>query len=110
MINDLDQGESLRELIARLIDNAKAYCKAEVDLVRTTVKVKLVEARFAAIFVVLALFLINAAVIVLVAALGMALARWLGPAGGLAAGALIALAIAGVLVKLAVSQLTGKKA
>lgn len=106
----IDQGESLRDLIARLIDNTKAYMKAEVDLVRTTVKVKLIEARFAAAFVVVALCLVNAATIVLVAALGMALARWLGPAGGLAVAAVLALVIAGVLVKLAVSQLTGKKA
>ena len=96
-----DQGDTLRELIARLIDSGKAYLRAELLLVRTTIKVRLIEAKYVAVFAVAAGLLGLAGVIVLVAALGLALARWLGPAGGLAAAGLIALLAAGLLMKYA---------
>lgn len=88
---------SLRELVARLIDSTKAFVQAEVALVRRTFTVWAGAAKAAAILFVIALILVNAAVIVLLAALGMALATWLGTAGGLAVAALIGLAAAGLL-------------
>lgn len=99
--------ESLRELVARLIDSGKAYAQAEVALVKTTVSVRAAQAKPAAIFGVIAILLVQAALTVLVAALGMALAQWLTPAGGLAAGAVIALLIAGLLGWMAARRLSG---
>ncbi len=97
-----DQGESLRDLIARLIDSGKAYLRAELQLVRKTVKLRLIEARTLAVFGIGAAVLAQAGVVALVAALGLALAPLLGPAGGLAAAGGLALLVAGVLGWLAV--------
>ena len=99
--------ESLRDLVARLIDSAKAYLNAEVALIKTTASVRIAQAKPAAIFAVTAILLVQAALTVLVAALGMLLARWLTPAGGLAAGAVLALLVAGLLGWMAARQLSG---
>ena len=99
--------ESLRELVARLIDSAKAYLTAEVTLVKTMVSVRVARAKPAAIYGVIAILLVQAALTVLIAALGMLLATWLTPAGGLAMGAVIALLIAGLLGWLAARSLSG---
>lgn len=105
-----DQEElSLRDLIARLIDSAKAYLRAEVALVRKTVEVRLDQAKPAAAFAIGAVMLVQAALVILLAALGMGLATWLGPAGGLAVAGLVGLLIAGLLVWAAVSRFTGSK-
>jgi asparagine N-glycosylation enzyme membrane subunit Stt3 len=105
-----DHGElSLRDLIARLIDSAKAYVRAEVALVKKTVEVRLDQAKPAAAFAIGAVMLVQAALVILLAALGMGLATWLGTAGGLAAAGLIGLLIAGLLIRLAISRFTGSK-
>ena len=105
-----DQGDlSLRDLIARLIDSAKAYLRAEVALIKKTVEVRLGQAKPAAAFAIGAILLVQAAVVILLAALGMALATWLGAAGGLAAAGLIALSVAGLLVWLAIRKFTGSE-
>lgn len=98
-------GASLRELIARLIEDGKAYAQAEIAVVKATARAWLAPAKIAVPLVIVAIFLLQAALTVLVAALGIALATWLGTAGGLAVGALIVLAIAGLLVGIAVSKL-----
>ena len=99
-----EQEISLRDLIARLIDSGKAYAKAELLVVRKTAKLRLVEAKWVAAFAGTAAVLALAGVIVLLAALGLALARWLGPAGGMAAAGLTALIVAAVLVKYAIDH------
>lgn len=105
-----EQGEySLRDLIARLIDSAKAYLRAEVTLIKKTVEVRLDQAKPAAVFAIAAVMLVQAALIVLLAALGMGLAIWLGTAGGLAVAGLIGLLVSGLLVWLAISRFTGSK-
>ncbi|WP_293972675.1 phage holin family protein [Sphingomonas sp.] len=95
---------SLRELLARLIEAGRAFAQAEIALVRKTVAAWAGAAKIGAALIIVALILANAAVIVLVAALGMALARWIGPAGGLAVAALIALIVAGLLGWLAAKR------
>lgn len=99
-----NQEESLGDLISQTIDDAKAYARAELQLVRKTVKVRLIEARYFAIFAGSAATLGLAGVVVLVAALGLLLGRWLGPAGGLAVAGLLALLVSGLLVKYAVAH------
>jgi hypothetical protein len=102
-----DQGETLRDLVARLIDSAKAYARAEIALARQTVASRLARARPAIVLLACALLFAQAALTVLVGALGMLLASCVGVAGGLAIAALLALAIAAVLGWLAIRLLRG---
>jgi len=103
--HDLTREESLRDIVARVVEDGKDYARAEVALVKTTVTSKVDAVKPAVIFYAVALVLALAALPVLVAALGMALAIWLGVAGGLAVGAVIVLAMAGLFVLLANSRL-----
>lgn len=104
------QDDTLGELVTRLSEDAKAYAKAEVAVVKRSVLARVAAIKPSAIYIVLAILLVQAALTVLTAALGMVLAIWLGPPGGLAAGAVIVLAVAGLLVRLAVVKLRGKPA
>jgi high-affinity K+ transport system ATPase subunit B len=88
---------SLRDLIARLIQSGKAFVEAEIALVLGAVRAWAGAAMIIAALALVAFILVNAAIVVLLAALGMALATWLGMAGGLAVAALIALLVAGLL-------------
>ena len=98
--------ESVRELIARLIDETKAYVKAEIAVVKATALAWIGRAKVAVPLIAVAILLLQAALTVLVAALGLALATWLGTAGGLAVAAVIVLLIAGICVGVAASQLS----
>lgn len=97
-------GDSLRALVVRLIDDAKAYALAEFKVVRATALAWLKPAKIAVPLVLAAVILVQAAFTALVAALGFLLAIWLGPAAGFAIAGLLALLIAAGLVALAVSQ------
>lgn len=88
---------SIRALVARLIEAGKAFVEAEIALVKTTIAAWAGAAKIGAALLIVALLLALAGLIVLVAALGMALAIWIGPAAGLAIAALIALLLAGLL-------------
>lgn len=100
-----EEPESLRDLVARVIDNTKAYVRAEVALVKQTAATKTSQAAVPAILVVVAVVLLQAAITVLAAALGLFFARWLGSAGGLAVAALVVLAISGALVWIAINRI-----
>ncbi|UAK23882.1 hypothetical protein [Sphingomonas nostoxanthinifaciens] len=102
-----DQEESLRDTVARLVENAKAYARAELNLVRQTVLARVNQLRPALILGIAAILIVQAALVIAIAALGMLLALWIGPAGGLALAALIALAIAGLFGWIAVKRITG---
>jgi hypothetical protein len=106
---DLDQGETLRDLVTRLIDSAKSYVRAEIALARKIVASRVARAKPAIVLLVCALLFTQAAVTVLVGAIGMVLAMWLGVAGGLAIAALLALAAAALLGWLAIRLLTGSE-
>jgi hypothetical protein len=97
-------GASLRELVARLINDGKAYAIAEIAVVKATINKWLAPAKTAVPLVIVALLLVQAALTVLVAALGYTIAIWIGPAGGFAIAAVVALLIAGGLVAYAVSK------
>lgn len=99
---DPGEQESLRDLIARLIDSGKAYARAEVALVRQTFVTRIGQIKPAIALAVPAIFIVQAALTVLLVALGFVLARWLGPAGGMALAAVIGLGIAGLLIWLAI--------
>ena len=93
---DLDEAP-IGELFGRLIDDGKAYAKAEVDLVRARGLAQADRAKLPAILGGLAVFFGLAGVIALVLTLVLSLASLIGPlAGGLLA-TLITLVIAGGL-------------
>ncbi len=103
-VHDADSG-SLRDLATRVIDDGKAYLQAEVNVVKQTVSTKVGQIGPAAALLVGALLLVQAALTVLTAALGLLLAQWLGSAGGFAAAALIGLVLAGLLAWMAIRRI-----
>ena len=85
------------ELVSQLIDDGKAYAKAEIDLVKALAADKASAARSAAILLGLALFVAFGAVVALCVGIVMALATLMGPLlGGIVAFILIG-AVAGLL-------------
>ena len=97
--------ESLGEIVTRVVDNGKDYVRAEIAVVKATARSKVEALKPAAIYIVVAVFLLQAALTVLAAALGMAFAPWLGTAGGLAVGAVIVLAVVGLLGLMAAGRI-----
>lgn len=104
-----DQDKSIGDLATTLLDNGKAYARAEVALVKQTVLARVAAMRTSAILLVAALILLQAALTGLVIAFGMLLAPWLGVPGGLGASALLTLVLIGVLAWIAVGKLKGAK-
>ena len=102
-----DRAGSIGTLLLRLIENAKAFVRAEIALAKATAFDWVAQAKIALMFLTVAAVLALAGLIVLLAALGMALAPLLGVAGGLAAAALLGLMSAAILVLLAVRLFKG---
>jgi hypothetical protein len=99
--------ESLRDLLMRVIDNTKAYVRAEINLVKTTVSTKAGKAGPALGLLVVALLVIQASLTVLVVALGALLACWIGWPAGLGLAAVIGFAMSGILAWTAYKKLMG---
>lgn len=97
--------ESLRHVVGRVIEDGKDYARAEVEVAKQVALAKVAVLRPVAIILVAVLFLAQAALTVLVAALGLWLARWLGPAGGLAVAAAAVLLLCAILAAGAVNRL-----
>ena len=92
------------ETVARLVDEGKAYARAEVDLARARLDVKMVRIRAVALLGGLALRFGIGALVALAMTAVLTLADLVGPlGGGLLATALIA-AIAGGLAFLALKR------
>jgi hypothetical protein len=99
--------ESLRDLLGRVIDNLKAYLRAEVALVRATASDKAGKAIPALGLFAVALLLLQATLTVALVALGASLALWLGWPGGLALAAVIGLLATGLLGWIGYRKLMG---
>ena len=85
------------ELFGKLIDDGKAYAKAEIGLAKATAEAKANAAKKPALLGAAALLFLIAGVVVLCMTLALALATLVGPlAGGLIA-ALVTFGIAAVL-------------
>jgi hypothetical protein len=85
------------ELVSQLVDEGKAYAKAEIDLVKAIAADKAATARTAAILLGLALFIAFGAIVALSVGIVLALAALIGPLlGGIVAFILIG-AVAGLL-------------
>jgi hypothetical protein len=98
--------ESLGSLFGRLVEDGRDVARAEVALYQEIAKDRASRSGLAVGFIGGALLLAIAATTMLLISLGQGLAHWIGPAWGSLVSALIGFAIAGLLVKLAVSRLT----
>jgi hypothetical protein len=97
------------EVVSQLIDEGKAYAKAEFDLAKATAIAKVGELKVPAIMLFAALLFAQAAVTVLAVTIALALAPLIGPLGGGLVAVLVAGGAAALLGWLAVQRLTGKK-
>ena len=106
MVDGGDEDERpIGELFGQLIDEGKAYAKAELGLAKATAESKTPAAKKPALLGAGALLFLIAGVVVLSMTLALALATLIGPlAGGLIAAA-ITLGIAAVLGLLAKREL-----
>ena len=85
------------ELFGRLVDEGKAYAKAELNLVRVTAETKADAVKKPLVLGAIALLFVQAGVVVFGITIAMALATLIGPlAGGLVA-TMICFGIAGLL-------------
>lgn len=99
-----DEDASIGETASRLVEEGKAYARAELDVVRARLDVKLVRIRAVAILGGVALLFAIGALIALAVTAVLALASLLGPlGGGLAATALIG-ALAALFAYLAMKR------
>jgi len=100
MVNGGDENveeKPIGELFGKLIDDGKAYAKAELGLAKATAEAKANAAKKPALLGAAALLFLIAGVVVLCMTLALALATLVGPlAGGLIA-ALATFGIAGLL-------------
>ena len=92
-----DDEKPIGELFGRLVDDGKAYARAEFNLARATAESRAEAAKKPLALAAAALLFVQAGVVVFGVAIAMGLAPLIGPlAGGLVA-ALIMFAIAGLL-------------
>ena len=106
---DEDDDKPIGELFGRLIDEGKAYARAEAGLLKAQSSAEADRFKVPAMLLGGAVLLVIAAVIALVLTIGAALATLIGPlAGGLVA-VVIALAVAGGLALLAKQRLEAPK-
>lgn len=107
--DDVEEEKPIGELVSRLIDEGKAYGRAELELVRAHAEVAVERVKRPAISIGVAVAFALAGVIALVMTLVLSLASLLGPlAGGLLA-TLAAFAIAGLFGWLALRQWQAKR-
>lgn len=100
-----DPDRSIGELIERLFDEALDYGRAELALLKAQGLELVQDYVRAAILFVAAVIIGLAGIVTLFVGVAIALARWLGPLGGAAVSTLLAAAIAGLLVWLAIREL-----
>ncbi|HEY1143908.1 MAG TPA: phage holin family protein [Sphingomicrobium sp.] len=103
--NPADNERPVGELVHELIEDGKAYARAELDVVKATAAAKVAAFKLPAILFGVAFVLVLAAIVALAYGVAAGLATLIGPlAGGFIAFLLFA-AIAGVLAWVGVSKL-----
>ena len=104
-----DDEQSIGEVVSDLVDQGKAYAKAEVELVKAQAMAKVEQFKVPAILLFGALLFAQAAVTVLAVAVALGLAPLIGPFGGGLVAVVLAGGIAGLLAWLAIKRLQGAK-
>ena len=84
------------ELFSKLIDEGKAYAKAEVNVVKAMATSKVSAVKTPAILFGTAYLLLNAAIVALAVGVALGLATLIGPLAGGAAGFLLFAGLAGL--------------
>lgn len=104
---DPEDEQPIGEIVHQLIDQGKAYAKAEVDLAKAQALAKAAALKAPAILLFSALLFAQAAVTVLAVTVAMTLAPLIGPLGGGLVAVLIAGGTAALLAWLGVQKLKG---
>lgn len=108
MLKTPDQGpppapdRSIGEMIEQLFDDALDYGRAELNLLKARALEVAQSYVRAAILIAIAAVLGLAGIVTLFVGIAFGLARWIGPLGGAVVSMLIAAALAGLLVWIAV--------
>ena len=97
------------EVVHQLIDEGKAYAKAELDLAKAQAMAKANELKVPAILLFAALLFAQAAVTVLAVTIALTLAPRIGPLGGGLIAVLVAGGAAALLGWLGLERLKGHK-
>jgi len=97
------------EVVSDLVEQGKAYAKAEVELAKAQALAKVGELKVPAILLFSALLFAQAAVTVLAVAVALGLAPLIGPFGGGLVAVLFAGGVAALLGWLGVQKLQGRK-
>lgn len=101
--------QPIGEVVHQLIDEGKAYAKAEFDLARAQALAKAAALKVPAVLLFGSLLFAQAAVTVLAVTIALALAPSLGPLGGGLVAVLLTGGAAALLGWIAVNKLKGKK-
>jgi hypothetical protein len=101
--------QPIGEVVHQLIDEGKAYAKAEVELAKVQALAKAAEFKLPAILLFGALLFAQAAVTVLAVTIALALAPSIGPLGGGLIAVMVAGGTAALLAWLAMQRLNGAK-
>lgn len=99
------ESESLPDLFADLVDNAKEVARAEVGVLRAKAFRRLVKARAAFLLSIASMLLVQAAVITALIGLVALLAFYVGTAWATVIVTIVALVVAGVLGRLALNHI-----
>jgi len=100
------EGKSIGELVSRLVDDGKAYARAEINLYKAIARHRMGKAKVGAILLGIGVGLLFCSLIALVLALVLGLATLIGPFGaGLAVFVLFAIA-GGVLAVMGIKGLS----
>ncbi len=108
-MQDPDDERPIGEVVHQLIDEGKAYAKAELDLAKAQALAKANELKVPAVLLFAALLFAQAAVTVLAVTIALALAPRIGPLGGGLVAVLAAGGAAGLLAWLGLERLKGRK-
>ena len=101
--------QPIGEVVHQLIDEGKAYAKAEVELAKAQALAKIAELKLPAMLLFGALLFAQAAVTVLAVTIVLAVAPSIGPLGGGLVAVMLAGGTAGLLAWLAMQRLKGGK-
>ena len=104
-----DDEQSIGEVVSDLVDQGKAYAKAEVELVKAQALAKVEQFKVPAILLFGALLFAQAAVTVLAVAVALGLAPLIGPFGGGLVAVVLAGGVAALLAWLAIKRLQGAR-
>jgi hypothetical protein len=103
--DDLDQ-ETIGGLFGRLVENTEQLVRAELRVYREAMLLRLLRARIAVVFIVLALLIIGGAVTAILVGLAIALGPMVGPVAACFLVGVGGLALAGLLIWVAVRRIS----